>query len=174
MDEEALYAACFGPIDGCTDAPYGQFPNETFNPACTNAPEVVTDEARENVMLYGEGSISAITEGTAAVCLYLHNNDQCAGEQIERSKTIQCSVVSVDEPNDFTFTRCPNPAKEQLNLSYNKILDRVEVLNILRQVVMTQSVNAVNAHIDISNLPSGNYVVKASSVGTVLTTKIVK
>lgn len=207
LDEEAVINACNGPTEGCTDAPYGLYPESTYTPACTNAPEVITDqawtgeyslvelsdgmqytfsssiasdyititdEAGENVLLYGEGSISAFAEGTAAVRFYLHNNDQCESEQVERSRIIQCGVVSVDELTNTSLTCYPNPAKEQLNLSYNKILDRVEVLNILGQVVMTQSVNAAIAQMDISSLPSGNYVVKATSEGTVLTTKIVK
>ncbi|MEZ4799776.1 MAG: T9SS type A sorting domain-containing protein [Flavobacteriales bacterium] len=207
LDEEAVIDACNGPTEGCTDAPYGLYPSETFTPSCTNSPEVITDQAWTGeyslvnlqfnveytfsstvatdyititsedgsvIWSYGVGSIQGVSAGDQTVRFYLHNNDQCESEQVQRSRIIQCGFVGVEEAVDFTFTCYPNPAKDQLNLSYNKKLDRVEVLNILGQVLMTQSVNAENAQMDISSLPSGNYVVKATSEGTVLTTKIVK
>jgi hypothetical protein len=78
---------------------------------------------------------------------------------------------SIDNAN---FTFYPNPVKNVLNLSYNKEISNVEVYNLLGQKVSTDSVNANNAQIDMSDLSNGTYIVKVTSDNHVKTIKVVK
>ena len=68
----------------------------------------------------------------------------------------------------------PNPVKNILNLSYSTEISLVEVFNMLGQKVLVKQLNVNQAQIDMSNLNSGNYLVKITSQGETKTMKILK
>jgi hypothetical protein len=72
------------------------------------------------------------------------------------------------------FTFYPNPVKNILNLSYDKSITKVVVINLLGQEVSSLSVNANQAQVDMGNLPSGTYLVKITSDTLVKTIKVIK
>jgi len=72
------------------------------------------------------------------------------------------------------FAYYPNPVKNVLNLSYKQNISDVKIFNILGQEVLTKSVNAAQGQVDMSNLPSGNYIAKITSNNVVKTIKVVK
>ncbi|UPT70555.1 MAG: T9SS type A sorting domain-containing protein [Flavobacterium sp. JAD_PAG50586_2] len=72
------------------------------------------------------------------------------------------------------FAYFPNPVKNNLNLSYNKEITSVEVFNLLGQKVSSNSINANEAQIDMSNLSKGAYLVKVTSDNQVKTIKVIK
>lgn len=73
-----------------------------------------------------------------------------------------------------SFTYYPNPIKNTLNLSYNQEISNVEVYNLLGQKVRSNVINANDAHIDMSNLSKGAYMVKVTSNDQVKTIKVIK
>ncbi len=73
-----------------------------------------------------------------------------------------------------SFSAYPNPVTDILNLSYSKNIDKLQVMNLLGQEVLTKSVNATNVKVDMSNLASGTYLVKVTSDNLVKTLKVVK
>jgi len=73
-----------------------------------------------------------------------------------------------------TFTYYPNPVKSILNVSNNAAIRSVSVFNMLGQQVLTRSIGSNSGQIDLSALPSGNYVVKATSDSAVQAFKIIK
>ncbi|MCF6128700.1 T9SS type A sorting domain-containing protein [Flavobacterium sp. AS60] len=73
-----------------------------------------------------------------------------------------------------SFTYYPNPVKNILNLSYNQEISNVEVYNLLGQKVSSTIINANDAHIDMSNLPNGAYMVRVTSNDQVKTIKVIK
>lgn len=73
-----------------------------------------------------------------------------------------------------SFTAYPNPVIDVLNLSYSQNIDKVEVINLLGQEVITKSVNATQGQIDMSNLPVGTYIVRVTSEDQVKTIKVIK
>jgi len=78
---------------------------------------------------------------------------------------------------DFTnsgFRLYPNPTKGILNISGGTMIKTVSVFNILGQEMLSQTIDSATGQIDISALPSGNYMVKASSETAVKTFKIIK
>jgi hypothetical protein len=61
-----------------------------------------------------------------------------------------------------------------LNLSYSQNINKVQVINILGQEVKTVTMDANQAQVDMSNLPSGTYLVKVTSDNQVKTVKVIK
>lgn len=72
------------------------------------------------------------------------------------------------------FMAYPNPVKDVLNLSYSQNIEKVQVLNLLGQEVLTKSINASQSQIDMSNLAQGTYLVKVTSEDQVKTIKVIK
>lgn len=66
----------------------------------------------------------------------------------------------------------PNPANKFINVSSLSIIDRVQITNVLGQVVMTKEIGANGANINIENLKSGNYFVTIYSNEGVATKKL--
>lgn len=66
----------------------------------------------------------------------------------------------------------PNPANKFINVSSLSIIDRVQITNVLGQVVMVKEIGANGANINIENLKSGNYFVTIYSNEGVATKKL--
>lgn len=88
--------------------------------------------------------------------------------------TVAVTALGVGQFNNNEFAYYPNPVKNILNLSYTKNISDVKIFNILGQEVLTKSINADNAQIDMSNLPAGNYLAKVTSNNAVKTIKVIK
>jgi hypothetical protein len=68
----------------------------------------------------------------------------------------------------------PNPASDSITIQYPQGIDSVAVTNMIGQQVIEKSFTAEEATIDVSNLPSGTYFVKAYSGGLSKTLKFIK
>jgi|GEM_PF-6271647 len=66
----------------------------------------------------------------------------------------------------------PNPANSHINVSSLSIIDRVQITNVLGQVVMTKEIGANGANINIENLEAGNYFVTIYTKQGVATKKL--
>lgn len=76
--------------------------------------------------------------------------------------------------DNTSFSYYPNPVKDVLNLSYSKNIDKVQVINLIGQEVITKSINATTSEVDMSNLPSGTYIVKVTADTQTQTIKVIK
>jgi hypothetical protein len=74
----------------------------------------------------------------------------------------------------FKFNYYPNPTSNQLNLSANNNISKVEIYNILGQKVQSNTVNAVQKQLNISSLQKGIYLMEVSIDNAKKTFKIVK
>ncbi len=81
------------------------------------------------------------------------------------------ATASFDSTN---FTYYPNPVKNILNLSYTQNISSVAVFNLLGQEVVSKVVNANQSQIDMSDLPTGAYLVKVTADSQVKTIKVMK
>lgn len=79
-----------------------------------------------------------------------------------------------DSFDDANFAFYPNPVNDVLNLSYTENITKVQVINLLGQEVKTSSMDATLAQVDMSNLPSGTYLVKVTANDKVKTIKVIK
>ncbi|HSD13705.1 MAG TPA: T9SS type A sorting domain-containing protein [Flavobacterium sp.] len=82
--------------------------------------------------------------------------------------------LSANSFDATSFKAYPNPVKDILNLSYSSEISSVEVYNMLGQKVMVKTLNVAQGQIDMSNLNSGNYIVKVTADGLTKSIKVVK
>lgn len=82
--------------------------------------------------------------------------------------------LATDSFDDANFAFYPNPVNDVLNLSYTENITKVQVINLLGQEVRTNSMDATLAQVDMSNLPSGTYLVKVTAADKVKTIKVIK
>jgi hypothetical protein len=68
----------------------------------------------------------------------------------------------------------PNPMNELLTVSGEQEMVSLAVYNLLGQEVITKSINAHEAVLDVSHLPTGTYLVKINTANTVNTIKVFK
>lgn len=87
-------------------------------------------------------------------------------------------TVSITLRNDgFDVTSLkyyPNPVLDILNISYSNVINKVEVINLIGQVVKLTTPNVLNTELDMSNLPTATYLVKVTSEGKTALIKVVK
>lgn len=72
------------------------------------------------------------------------------------------------------FEYHPNPVKDILNLSHTQEISEVGIFNLLGQQVFSKKINATESQIDMSNLPQGTYLLKASIDNQTVTIKLMK
>lgn len=82
--------------------------------------------------------------------------------------------LSLQDLSKFNFASSPNPAKDYLNLSASKNIDKIEIYNLLGKQVIDSSLNVSKAQVSVSNLSTGLYVVKAYIEDSVGTYKFIK
>jgi len=97
-------------------------------------------------------------------------NGNCQSDVLAITVTL---TVNVSDFDLFGFTYYPNPVNDVLHFSSNATIENVLVNNILGQQVNV-SVSSDNKNLDMSNLPSGNYLVKITIEGVAKTIKLVK
>lgn len=77
--------------------------------------------------------------------------------------------------NDWnSLTYYPNPIKDYLILSNIQEINSIVIYNILGQKVQETTLNATQAKIDMSNLPTGNYMAKVMAGNQIKTIKLIK
>jgi len=84
------------------------------------------------------------------------------------------ALMTVNQLQKFDFRFSPNPAKENINLSAIKNISKVEIYNLLGQKSMRVSVNAVRKTLNISELPTGIYIMQVTIDDVMGSYKIIK
>jgi hypothetical protein len=67
----------------------------------------------------------------------------------------------------------PNPANNVLNISSSEIIQKVEVLDVVRRVIISKTLNSSNYILDVSNLNSNVYFISYYINGVVNTKKMI-
>ena len=67
----------------------------------------------------------------------------------------------------------PNPAENEINFSSSIEITKIEILNLLGQIIYTKDIKSTNAKIDISKITKGNYIAKTYTKKGVKTNKFV-
>ncbi len=70
------------------------------------------------------------------------------------------SVEVIEEELDIKIAIYPNPASNMINIISPVILDKIEIYNMLGQVMQTNNVADNQFVLDVGHLPSGTYLVK--------------
>lgn len=75
---------------------------------------------------------------------------------------------------DDHFTAYPNPASDKLYINSGTPIDRIDLYNVNGLLIQTNHIGSTQGCIDISELPGGVYIAKASSYEVSMTVKVVK
>ena len=129
-----------------------------------------------NLTWYSDASLTeeipATTEAVDGTTYYVTQTiDGCESEALAIYVEV---TLSTDRFDEASFRAYPNPVRDILNISYSKDISEVAVINMLGQVVISEQVSTTDAKVDMSGLPTGNYLVKVTVDGTVKTIKVVK
>lgn len=68
----------------------------------------------------------------------------------------------------------PNPANNNFTIEANTNVEKVSIINLIGQEVISRTPNSKVTTLDISNLESGVYIVRTISSGVISTSKIIK
>lgn len=84
------------------------------------------------------------------------------------------TTLRTDSFDNAGFSVYPNPAADAIFIKYSKTIDKVSVMSLLGQEIISTPVNAKEGKIDISNLASGTYFIKVDADNHVKTLKVIK
>lgn len=97
-----------------------------------------------------------------------------AGDCISEQAVQSACMLSLDDADNVVITAFPNPVQDILHISYEKGMTDVSVINMLGQVLVSQTVYSTTARLDLSTLPVGNYMVRVTFENGSKILKIVK
>jgi len=127
-----------------------------------------TEENAEN----GVDPLPADTQLTDGETYYATNTAAtCESEPLAVTVSVVLGTGSFAEG---AFRYYPNPVKDVLTLSYDRNIARIEVYNIVGQVVKSQNIGSNEAQADLSQLVAGTYLVKVTGDDASKTIKVVK
>ena len=106
-------------------------------------------------------STTALVSGTT---YYASQTDNSCESVSRLAITVTDTCLSTEESsfNSSNFKFYPNPVKDILNLNYSETISKVQIMNILGQEVLVKTIKATQGQVDMSQLPSGNYLVKVT------------
>lgn len=143
---------------------------------------LTTQEAIEEYFAaYGEaayedlaGDVSDLTDGSLVkVYTFPYNGNNELGIVNLVDVRMGEGVVGLnDVMTNVEANLYPNPANQYFNVSSLSIIDRVQISNVLGQVVMTKEIGANGANINIESLEAGNYFVTIYTNQGVATKKL--
>lgn len=91
------------------------------------------------------------------------------------SLEITCDPILGIEDNVLeSFSFYPNPSNNNIFITALQTIETVSIYNMLGQNVFTEKIDSINSEINISNLASGNYIMKVSINGSLGTYRLLK
>ncbi|MEC4003791.1 GEVED domain-containing protein [Flavobacterium sp. SUN052] len=120
-------------------------------------------------------SLLSLTSLTPGSTIYLRVFDYDNAEFGTFQVSAYDPSLGTNSFNSTTFNYYPNPVKDVLNLNYSETISKVQVINLLGQEVSIKNINATQGQVDMSQLPSGTYLVKVTAENNeVKTIKVIK
>jgi len=153
-------------------APAGP-PTQTFTAGQTLADLQVTHT--NTLEWYANASLTVLLPATTPLVNYatyyaVSTNGVCQSDFLAITVTL---TVNVSDFDVFGFSYYPNPTSDMLHFSSNTTIENVLVTNMLGQQINV-SVSSDNKSLDMSDLPTGNYLVKITIEGVAKMIKVVK
>jgi hypothetical protein len=134
--------------------------------------------------IYALNDVKRITFETGKLAVLLTDGSKSqlnqANMQYLAYKNLVTSVNTEEKAENESLLIFPNPAKEELYISYPLLVGRslaVEIVSITGKVVYRQAVDipeGKNHFVDISTFPNGIYLYRSYHENTVLTAKFIK
>lgn len=121
----------------------------------------VTGEEGATFMWYSDEELTTPADASAALTEgeYTFYVTQTVGECTSEAAVVNLTVtLSLSDFDTTQLSVYPNPATNNLTISYNEIINQVEVYNVLGQKVINQSSNSANISLNVSQLNNGTYL----------------
>ncbi len=96
----------------------------------------------------------------------------CEGPKI--AITVHLIILGVDQNQIVTISYSPNPVIDVLVIKSNESIENITVFNTLGQLLFTLIENANEFSVDLSNLPTGSYFIKAQTADKNQILKVIK
>src|SRR5690606_24546648 len=130
----------------------------------------------ENLVWYADEDLTImLDDATILVDGTTYYVVQAIGNCVSEALAITVEVtLSRDIANAVTLKAYPNPVKDVLNISSNREITKIEVLNMLGQVIISNTTNSTETQVNLSGLVSGNYFVKVTANNSTKILKVVK
>lgn len=148
-----------------------------YNFSSSVATDYVTISADAGLtsVAFGMTSVTWVSTITGVIRFYTHADNKCSPVNVNRSRIVKAGPsLATDTFVTENFKSFPNPVKEVLNLSYDKEITSVSIINLLGQEVLSAKPNSVNVTVDMSSLTAGAYLVKLNATNEIKTIKVVK
>ena len=105
---------------------------------------------------------------------YYASQTRFGRESADRLPVTIDSALNAEQLSFRNFSYRPNPVKDVLQLTNGQAIDKVEVYNIVGQVVQSANYGNTDATLDMGSLTNGVYIVKVTSANAEKTVKVVK
>ncbi len=117
--------------------------------------------------------LSAYEGQTIYIAFYSKTDDVWFLGLDDISVTNAASLSALDTVNK-KFSYYPNPVKDFLTINYEGKLTSVSIYNFAGQLVKSINAKSINSKIDLSKLPTGNYILRVEENGQFKSFKIIK
>lgn len=134
----------------------------------------------ENITWYSSEDDAIKRNNPLSLAQILTNNtlyyatQNLSGCESEEILEIRVSIITGIEQADYRLSYQPNPVKDYLNISMDKIINSVTLQNALGQIVLRDELDSMNGTIDLLEIGSGVYILSIFSGDHILAVKIVK
>ena len=129
-------------------------------------------EANHLLTLTGNLSNTGYTFDTRRLLMVLETDE--TGTAVGFSLDYEGGQVGVDELSRQDVKLFPNPAQDQLQLSYSTPIQQVDIFNAEGELVFSETPDTEEASLQISQFPAGIYIVRITSGNQIITRKFVK
>jgi len=147
------------------------------------------DDAYESLILFNDGN-GEFTDGSEQISIA--NTVRIEAFDIDEDRDMDLFIVNrTEQDNVFWINQTdpplaihdtetiklilyPNPAGNLLHVQAKTAIENVSIYNILGQQIYFKHIDASNFEVDISNLTSGEYIVKILANGQLVAKKILK
>lgn len=92
---------------------------------------------------------------------------------LQQINKVTTQIVQNEEINNNVISVYPNPAKTNVVVSSNSLMNQVLLINIIGQVVLELTPNSNSVNIDLSKFNSGVYFLRVTNANTQQTRKII-
>ena len=84
------------------------------------------------------------------------------------------TLLGLNQIQKDYFVYYPNPVNNVVNFENNNPIKKITLFNLLGQVIQEKEINSLLGQLDMSKLPTGNYLLKVKTDNGVSTIKLVK
>ncbi|MCD4734799.1 MAG: T9SS type A sorting domain-containing protein [Bacteroidales bacterium] len=113
---------------------------------------------------------TALDPGLYEATIVVNNNDP-NNSQVDVDVTLDV-ITGIIEMEKTAVMIYPNPVSDYLNISSDDNIIKVELVNLMGQVIYTQLVDNNNHNINLSNVMNGVYIIKVDTKNGTVTRRI--